>query len=136
VNPLSVYARTKADAERVVLANPKHTVIRTSLNFGSSPSGRSAWNEQLREAFTRGERLKLFTDEFRCPIPAMVTARAVWELAAANRTGLYHIAGSERLSRWEIGRLLARHWRLEPKIEPGSVQDFHGLPRSPDTSLN
>src|SRR4029079_11562981 len=75
VNPLSVYARTKADAERVLLPNPKHTVIRTSLNFGSSPSGRSAWNEQLREAFTRGETLKLFTDEFRCPIPAMITAR-------------------------------------------------------------
>jgi dTDP-4-dehydrorhamnose reductase len=137
VNPLNVYAETKAEAERIVLPNPKHTVVRTSLNFGASPTGDRAFNEQLRHAAARGETLTLFTDEFRCPIPALVTARAVWELVARNQPGLYHIAGSERLSRWEIGRLLAKTWApLQPKIEPASIKDFRGLPRSPDTSLN
>jgi dTDP-4-dehydrorhamnose reductase len=137
VNPLNVYAETKAEAECIVLASPKHTVVRTSLNFGASPTGDRAFNEQLRRAAARGETLTLFTDEFRCPIPALVTARAVWELVAGNPPGLYHIAGSERLSRWEIGRLLAKTWApLQPKIEPASIKDFRGLPRSPDTSLN
>ena len=40
VNPLSIYAETKAAAERIVLANPRHTVLRLSLNGGTSPSGR------------------------------------------------------------------------------------------------
>lgn len=135
-NPLSVYAKTKLEAESIVLANPSHTVLRTSLNFGDSPAGNRAFNEQMRQAVERGETLKLFTDEFRCPIPAIETARVVWELAAQNAVGLYHVAGSERLSRWQIGELLVKHWRLEPKIEPMSVRDFRGLPRSPDTSLN
>lgn len=136
-NPLSAYAKTKVQAERVVLSNPRHTVIRTSLNFGRSPAGDRAFNEQMLAALHRGETLKLFTDEFRCPIPAVETARAVWELAARNRAGLYHVAGSERLSRWQIGQLLAKHWALSnPKMEPASITDFHGLPRSPDTSLN
>ena len=137
VNPLNVYARTKAEAERIVLANPKHTVIRTSLNFGASPTGDRAFNEQMRRAAARGETLKLFTDEFRCPIPAVVTARATWELAARNQPGLFHVAGSERLSRWQIGQLLVKRWPpLHPKIEAASIRDFRGLPRSPDTSLN
>lgn len=137
INPLTVYAETKAEAERIVFANPKHTVIRTSLNLGTSPTGDRAFNEQLRQAFERGETLKLFTDEFRCPIPAAITARAVWELAAQNRPGLYHVAGSEQLSRWEIGRLLANRWpELRPKIEATSIKNFQGLPRSPDSSLN
>lgn len=135
-NPLSVYARTKVEAEEIILANPKHIVVRTSLNFGSSPAGDRAFNEQMRQAVERGETLKLFADEFRCPIPAVETARAVWELAARNRPGLYHVAGGERLSRWEIGELLVKYWKLKPKIEPASLRDFHGLPRSPDTSLN
>jgi dTDP-4-dehydrorhamnose reductase len=136
VNPLSVYGKTKVDAERVVLANPKHTVVRTSLNFGQSPTGDRAFNEQMRRAVERGETLQLFTDEFRCPIGAVETARAVWELVAQNKPGLYHVAGSERLSRWQIGQMLAKHWGVNAKREAGSIRDFRGLPRSPDTSLN
>jgi dTDP-4-dehydrorhamnose reductase len=136
-NPLSVYAKTKIDAERIVLANPKHTVLRTSLNFGTSPTGDRAFNEQMLQSVQRGETLKFFTDEFRCPIPAVETARATWEVAMQDKPGLYHLAGSERLSRWQIGELLAKHWtRLNPKMEPISIRDFRGLPRSPDTSLN
>src|SRR6185437_14232005 len=137
VNPLSVYGKNKAEAERIVLANPKHTVVRTSLNFGRSPTGDRAFNEQMRRALERGETLQLLTDEFRCPIPAVETARAMWELAAQDAPGLYHLAGAERLSRWEIGQILAKHWMgPKPKMEPGSIRDFRGLPRSPDTSLN
>ena len=137
VSPLNVYAKTKAEAERIVLSNPRHTVVRTSLNFGVSPTGDRGFNEQLRHSFKRGETLQLFTDEFRCPIPAIVTARAVWELAARNQPGLYHVAGSERLSRWDIGQLLSRRWpQLHPKIEAMSIKDFQGAPRAPDTSMN
>lgn len=83
-NPLNIYARTKLDAEQIVLANSGHTVVRTSLNAGATARG-DAFNEQWRAAWRRGEVLPLFTDEFRCPIAAKVTARAVWELAASNQ---------------------------------------------------
>jgi dTDP-4-dehydrorhamnose reductase len=137
VNPLGMYAQTKAAAEEFVLANAGHTVIRTSLNGGISPTGDRGFNEQLRLAFRSGRVLRLFTDEYRCPIPALETARAVWELAGANRPGLYHLAGAERLSRWDIGRLLAaRHPELTPRIEPASIAGHSGAPRAPDTSMN
>ena len=54
VNPLSVYAETKVAAERTVLANPRHSVVRTSLNGGNSPSGNRAFNEQFRHAWREG----------------------------------------------------------------------------------
>jgi dTDP-4-dehydrorhamnose reductase len=137
VNPLSVYAETKVAAERIVLANPRHTVIRTSLNGGTSPTGDRGFNEEMRLAWQAGRTLNLFTDEFRCPIAAAVTARAVWELAIRDQPGIFHVAGSQRLSRWEIGRRLAARWpQLKPKIQPGSLKDYSGAPRAPDTSLN
>jgi dTDP-4-dehydrorhamnose reductase len=136
-NPMGVYAQTKAAAESIVLANPRHTVIRTSLNAGLSPTGDRAFNEEMRRAWEAGRTLRLFTDEFRCPIPAVITARAVWELALRDQPGLYHLAGSERLSRWEIGRLIAQRCsQLEPRLEPGSLEDYCGAPRPPDTSLD
>jgi dTDP-4-dehydrorhamnose reductase len=137
VNPLSVYGETKVAAERIVLANPKHTVIRTSLNGGVSSTGDRGFNEEMRLAWQEGRTLNLFTDEFRSPIPASATARAIWYLASREKPGLYHVAGSQRLSRAEIGELLAARWpRLHPKIQPGSLRDYHGAPRAPDTSLN
>lgn len=137
VNPLSVYAETKVAAEQVLRANPRHTVIRTSLNGGVSPTGDRGFNEQMRRAWQAGQTLRLFTDEFRSPIAAEVTARAIWELAGQGATGLYHIAGRERLSRWEIGELLAARWpHLEPVIEATSLKEYASAPRAPDTSLN
>ena len=136
-NPLSVYAETKAAAERIVLANPKHLVIRTSLNGGTSPTGDRGFNEQMRRAWQAGQCLRLFTDEYRSPSAAAVTARATWELAGQGRTGLYHVAGSERMSRYQIGQLLAACWpQLHPRIEPASLKEYTGAPRAPDTSLN
>ena len=136
-NPLSVYAETKIAAEQVVLANPKHTVVRISLNGGTSPAGDRGFNEQMRRAWQAGTTLKLFVDEFRCPMPAIVTARAIWELVAQRKPGLYHLAGSQRLSRWQVGQLIAaRSPQLNPRLEPASRKDYDGPPRPSDTSLN
>ena len=137
VNPLSIYAETKVAAEQIVLANPRHTVIRTSLNAGVSPTGDRAFNEEMRRQWQEGRTLNLFTDEFRSPIPAAVTARAIWGLVARQATGIYHVAGSECLSRWQIGQLLAaRHPALQPRVTPGSLKDYQGAPRTPDSSVN
>lgn len=137
VNPRTVYGRTKAEAEQIVLSNPRHIIVRLALNAGVSPTGYRAFNEEIHNAWRRGETLNLFTDEFRTPIPAAVTARAVWELAAKGAAGLFHLGGAEKLSRWQIGELLAERWKdVAPKMRPGSVRDYKGPPRSPDTSLN
>jgi dTDP-4-dehydrorhamnose reductase len=136
-NPLSVYAETKVAAEQIVRANAQHTIVRTSLNGGTSPSGNRGFNEQLRRAWQAGKTTRLFTDEFRAPIAAELTARAVWELIAKKKPGLYHIAGNERLSRWQIGRLIAARWPgLNPQIEAASLSEYRGAPRPPDTSLD
>jgi dTDP-4-dehydrorhamnose reductase len=136
-NPLSVYGETKVEAERVVLANPRHLVIRTSLNGGVSPTGDRGFNEELRRAWQAGKVPRLFVDEFRCPIAAAVTARATWELALSGSAGVYHVAGSERLSRWETGRLVAERCpELQPRLEAASVKDYRGAPRPPETSLD
>jgi dTDP-4-dehydrorhamnose reductase len=136
-NPLSVYARTKVAAEKTVLLNPRHTVVRTSLTGGRSPTGDRAFNEEMRRAWAAGRRLRLFADEYRNPLPAQVTARAVWALAEQRAAGLFHLAGAEKLSRWEIGQqVAARCPELNPQLEPGSLREYAGPPRAPDTSLN
>ena len=137
VNPLSIYGETKAEAEKFVLENPNHAVVRTSLNGGHSPTGDRGFNEELERHWRAGHAPTLFTDEYRSPMAASVTAAAVWELVAAKGRGLFHLAGSEKLSRHEIGRLVAGLCpELQPRIAAGSLREYNGPPRAPDTSLN
>ncbi len=136
VNPLNMYGQTKAEAERIVLQNPSHSVIRIALTAGTSPTRDRSFVEDMVRAAVNRTKLTLFTDEFRCPIPAGALARGLWEFAAQQRSGLYHLGGSERLSRWEIGQLLTRWYpELTLAIQPGSVADYKGPPRPPDLSM-
>jgi dTDP-4-dehydrorhamnose reductase len=136
-NPLHIYGETKLGAEEIVLKNPRHLVVRTSINGGISRTGNRAFNEELRLAWQSGRRMNLFTDEFRCPIFAGETVRAVWDLAQKNCAGLFHVAGAEKLSRWQIGQLLAVRWpELNAKITPDLSGNYPGPPRALDTSLN
>jgi dTDP-4-dehydrorhamnose reductase len=135
--PLSVYGRTKADAEDLVRRHPTHLIVRISLTGGHSPRGNRGFNEEMKNAWRAGKTLNLFTDEFRCPASADIIARAVWELIIKNARGTFHLCGAERLSRFEIGRLLAlRHPAPNPKINATSRKTYEGPPRPPDTSMN
>ena len=135
--PINVYGKTKAEAEQPVLQNPHHTVVRIVLTAGTSGNGDRSFVEDMCRTAKAGKNVTLYADEFRCPLPAGVIARAVWELAARRQPGLYHLGGSERLSRWEIGEVL-RPWypELNGRLVKGSSQDHRGAPRPADLSLN
>jgi dTDP-4-dehydrorhamnose reductase len=81
--------------------------------------------------------MKLFTDEFRCPIPAVETARAVWDLA--NQTDRAFPPGGRGKT-----VALANRPNACPTLAASQNQNhirfgqriFPGPPRALDTSLN
>ena len=135
-NPTNVYGQTKLEAERMVLQNPRHTVVRIVLTSGTSQHGDRSFVEGMCRTAKAGKDVTLYADEFRCPLPAGVIARACWELADRKQPGLYHLAGSERLSRWDIGKaLLPWYPELEGRLVKGSARNHVGSPRPADLSL-
>jgi dTDP-4-dehydrorhamnose reductase len=136
-NPVNIYGRTKREAEQVVLQNQHHTVVRIVLTAGTSRDGDRSFVEDMCRTAKAGCDVTLFADEFRCPLPAGIVARAIWELAQRDRPGLYHLGGSERLSRWEIGQALCPWYpELTGRLVKGSSRDHQGAPRPADLSLN
>ncbi|MEI9865617.1 MAG: sugar nucleotide-binding protein [Limisphaerales bacterium] len=125
VNPLHLYGETKAAAEQIVLKNPRHTVVRTSINGGTSLSGNRGFNEVMRQAWQSGQGMNLFTDEFRCRFQR-------WKQHA--RSGNWaekKVRGN--LSRRRRGKIIAlADWPnarralalLHPKITADSPQEF------------
>jgi dTDP-4-dehydrorhamnose reductase len=135
-NPINVYGQTKLEAEQAVLQNPGHTVVRIVLTAGTSETGDRSFVEDMCRTAKAGKDVTLDADEFRCPLPAGVIARAIWELVDRKQPGLYHLGGSERLSRWGIGETLLP-WcpELKGHLIKGSVRNHVGSPRPADLSL-
>jgi dTDP-4-dehydrorhamnose reductase len=136
-NPINVYGKTKLEAERIVLRNPRHTVVRIVLTAGVSHNGDRSFVEDMCRTARAGHEVTLYTDEFRCPLPAGVIARAIWGLSGREQPGLYHLGGCERLSRWDIGQaLLPWYPELNGRLVMSSARDHHGVQRPADLSLN
>jgi dTDP-4-dehydrorhamnose reductase len=98
------YGRWKGSAERVVLgASADNIVVRLPLLVSIDPDDHAV--AQIRSAFAEGRPSRWFADEIRRPAMAAEIAAALWriaELPAGERAGVWHLAGPQRLSRYEI----------------------------------
>ncbi|MGQ0667442.1 MAG: sugar nucleotide-binding protein, partial [Nitrospiraceae bacterium] len=110
--------------------------VRIVLTAGTSQQGDRSFVEDMCRTASAGRNVTLYADEFRCPLPAGVIARTLWELLAHDRPGLYHLGGRDRLSRWEIGEaLLPWYPELRGRLLKGSARNHRGAPRPGDLSL-
>jgi dTDP-4-dehydrorhamnose reductase len=136
--PLSVYGRTKAEAEQAVLAYPGNAVVRLSLLFGPALTGRISFFDQQIEALRRRKPITLFDDEWRTPLALPIAASALVELVESSFTGLLHLGGPERLSRLEMGEKLARRLGSDPSLVVRIRRDSipASEPRPRDVSLD
>ncbi len=101
----SRYGAAKMDAERAIAAIcPEALIVRTSLIYDFDPANAQvAW---MLAALRRGEPLRLYTDQIRCPIWAVNLADALLELAGKPVSGLLHVVGPEPVSRYDLGTAL------------------------------
>ncbi len=127
--PLHVYGRTKAQGEANVLATwSRALVVRLPLLFGDSGGRGLGASDAILETLRAGRQPRLFEDEWRTPIDAENAAAAVMELEELLVNGFVHVAGPQRLSRYEFGlevlrargvdeedarAALAKSWRAE-----------------------
>ena len=135
--PLSVYGQTKLAAERIVLATPRNAVLRVSLLYGPGRCGVRTFLDRVVQAWQEGKAVTFFDDEWRTPLALVDAARAVQSALDQQLRGLFHVGGSERLSRWEGGvRLAQRLGFPETLVVRASRKGFPAPePRPADVSL-
>jgi dTDP-4-dehydrorhamnose reductase len=136
--PILAYGRSKFEAERHVLAAPRGLVARLSLLFGPTPSGRPGFFDLAMEALRRGEPRAFFEDEFRTPLDYVTAADILARLVESDAVGIVHVAGPERLSRFDLMRRAALAAGIDPAlVQPGRQADaILPEPRPADASLD
>lgn len=131
-NCLYGWQKLKAENATIERAPDFATILRLPILTGNSPGGRRSLHENLFASWSKGENTRLFRDEVRQPCLADNAAEVMVELCERDDTlGIGHWAGAEKLTRWEIGERLVRHFNLpENLIEPASsAEDAAGQRR-------
>ena len=136
-NPVNLYGEQKAKAEREVLSiYPLATVLRLPLMFGHPQASAANYLQKFIAQLKQGEKAKLFTDEYRSVCGAASISKGILQFMA--QSGILHLAGKERLSRYEFGIKAAEVFGLDKKLIEACKQSDVAMaaPRPPDVSLN
>lgn len=135
--PLNVYARTKLLAEQeVARAHPGALIVRVNF-YGLNRHGRKGLAQWILDQLSRGETLQGFTDVFFCPLLVTDLAEILLTIQDLELAGIYHVVGSERISKFEFARRLATAFGFGPdQVIPSSIADANlRATRPQDTSL-
>lgn len=112
-SPLSVYGQHKLDSEAIALAASTSIVLRITNVYGEEPRGKNfvariAANAQKS---INGEpmTLKLPSDQIATPVDAADVAAVALMLVTDCKSGIYHVGGSEYVSRVQLAATILSH---------------------------
>lgn len=138
VNPINIYGETKANGEKEVLkSNPLSLIIRTNF-FGSGSTWRRSFSDWVISKLNQKQEFFGFEDVFFTPISVGYLLKFMNDLIEKEYFGVIHVAGSERISKYEFIIKLANHLNLNHfHCKKAMYSEFQqSLKRPLDMSLN
>lgn len=139
VDPVTVYGKTMAQAEREVLAiAPGAAVLRISLPMGPSFNRHAGAIDWIDSRFRHGRPATLYFDEVRSATYCDDLNRVFEYFLCGHASGLYHLGGPRALTLNQIGQVVNRAGGYEASLLRGCLRHEAGPipPRAGDVSMN
>jgi dTDP-4-dehydrorhamnose reductase len=126
-NPISYYGKTKLAGENVIRgAEIPYTIIRTIVLYGDGINVKPNFALWIIESLRRGAKIRCVDDQLSNPTYVGDLALAILKACDLNRTGTFHVCGSEFLSRYDFAVRVAEVFGLDRRfIERIKTADLH-----------
>jgi dTDP-4-dehydrorhamnose reductase len=137
--PLSLYAETKLIGEiKIKETFDNFVILRTALLFGYGMNLRTNFFHQMVNNLRNRKVVNLFTDQFRTPLPLPEAASIAVDLIKANFSNeIINFGGSERISRFEMGKMICKIENIDDQLlNPITMDQISGLPIVADVSMD
>lgn len=118
VNPLSYYALSKAESEKLVIQSKLNwSIARTIIVYGiADEMSRTNIVLWAKGALEKGQPLTIVDDQFRMPTLAEDLAAGCILIAKKRKTGIYHLSGKDFMNIVELVQRVARFFGLNPDL--------------------
>lgn len=133
-NPVSVYGRSKTDAEDIVKASScKWAIIRTVLVYGITANmSRSNIVLWAKSSLEREQVINVVDDQWRTPTLAEDLADGCLLVAEKGAEGIYHISGKDMMTVYQLVKQVAEFWELDSSlIKPISSASLNQAAKRP-----
>jgi dTDP-4-dehydrorhamnose reductase len=127
VNPLSVYARHKLQAEQLALNEVDGTlVLRVTNVYGNEARGKNFVARIVDQCRNKQKlTLKLPFDQYASPTNAWDIARAMFVLLRDGKEGIYHVGSTDYMNRVELAlKVLSYFPDAEYDLMPMSTEEL------------
>jgi len=102
--PINVYGQSKYEAEqKVSMIHDNAVIARLALCLGLGIGKTNSFIDWFLAKLESDEPIPLYYDEFRTPVSVKFVAQAIWELANNDFKGIIHLAGKEKINRYDFG---------------------------------
>lgn len=133
-NPINNYGYTKLLGEKYA-----DCVARTCVIYGSRPSsGKVNFALWILDKLRKGEGIKIVRDQYISPTLNTNLAGMLLEAGERRLTGIYHLAGATRISRYDYACRIADVFELDKcLIAPSKIADIGWKAKRPmDSSMD
>ena len=115
-NPLNFYGKSKLQGEKSVMNMASSWCIaRTSTPFGIHWMKKSfpSW---IVQSLLENKEITVVSDQYTSPTYVPNLSRMLIEVAKRQITGVIHLAGSTRISRYKMAELIVKTLNIEKKL--------------------
>jgi len=137
-HPVDYYGETKLKGEKVVKEIcDDYLIVRPSVLYGRNPVKLNFVTWVIKE-LKEGNKINIVKDQFNTPTLADDLAELILELIKKEKWGIFHISGSERISRFDFALKLAEVFDLNKDlIKPITTEQLNWIAKRPmDSSLD
>jgi dTDP-4-dehydrorhamnose reductase len=138
-NPINAYGTSKLIGEEQVASHcDDFCIVRTSVVYGWGREYRPNFATWLYQSLRLGQKTAVVADQYVSPTLNTQLARMLLEVAERRLRGTLHLAGDQRVSRYEFALQLAEKFSFDAKrIEAIQASSSQWIARRPrDSSLN
>ncbi len=134
-SPINYYGKSKLAGENVCTSGTSlSSIVRTCLVYGP-PSDRPDFVQWVIDACSSKTPIRVVDDQFAQPTYVEDIAEAILRIALRRRTGLYHVAGPDFMSRYEMARRIAEFFKVDGSlIQPVTSAELQQPARRPHRS--
>jgi len=136
--PLSIYAKSKWRGEQEALCRHSSPLIVRVNIYGWNAQPKQSLGEWILDDVRTRRPVRGFADVYFCPMLANDVAEVLLTMLDRGLNGIYHVAGSERISKYDFAIRVAKTFSLATDcVLPTSIVEARlEAPRPLDCSLN
>lgn len=116
-NPLSIYGKTKLEAEKILQEFGKNwCILRTNVLFDNYNGTETSFIKWVIDSLKSNKSIKVVDDQWNNPTWTQSLAEVIELVINKNVKGLYNYGGADYLNRFEFAQIIADIFNLDKTL--------------------